>query len=100
MNALANKFDGESFEILTISTYSNRKITSKHVTSYLKGEEATFKILFNGSRVQRLFKGRGTPNTFITDHLGNIRFEHQGFSKGLEKTFELQIAALLEEIER
>jgi len=62
----------------------------------MMGKQATYPILLNGLKVQKAFKGRGVPNTFIIDQQGKVRYKHRGFSDGMKKFIEMEIQSLLE----
>jgi len=63
----------------------------------LGGEEPLFPVLINGWKIYKAYKGRGTPNTFIIDKSGKIRFYHKNFFEGNEKQMKREIEFLLAE---
>ncbi len=96
MQILTEKIDTSTVAIIAISTIGSKRSTESYLNSALMNKEAAFPVLMNGRRVQKLFKGRGVPNTFILDQQGNIRYRHRGFSEGMKKYIEMEINSLLE----
>ena len=96
MQTLNQKIDHEKIAILAVSTIGSKKSTESYLKGALMNNEATFPVLMNGMKIQRAFKGRGTPNTFILDQQGQVRYRHRGFSDGMKKFIELEINSLLE----
>jgi peroxiredoxin len=95
LQTLIQKIDTSKVAIVAISTIGSKKATENFLTSALMGNAASFPVLMNGAKIQRAFKGRGTPNTFIIDQQGKVRYRHRGFSEGMKKYIELEINSLL-----
>jgi hypothetical protein len=95
---MKEKIKNDSFAIVAISLLNTLQSADNYMKTTFKGEDAPFPVLYKGRRVQREYKGRGTPNTFILDSSGYVRFKHFSFSKGLGETFELEVTHLLDEM--
>ncbi len=54
-------------------------------------------MLIKGWKVFKEYKGRGTPNTFVIDRKGNVRFIHREFNPGMEKILKRESEMLLKE---
>ena len=91
------EFAEKGLQVLSIGFVSNKKIIQKTIAAGLRGEEALFKVLPDGWRVYKAFKGRGVPNTFLIDRKGNIRYFHHAFKWRMVPTFRMEIEALLAE---
>lgn len=98
MVELRNKFSKDELTIIAVSTLNSKKLTENYLKGALGGKEATFPTLFAGRRVQKAFKGRGVPNTFIVDKQGMVRYRHRGFNVGLKKFIELEIKSLMDAV--
>ena len=96
MQVLSQKYDREQLAILAISVIGSKKSTEAYLKSALMNKEAAFPVLMNGKMVQKSFKGRGVPNTFILDQQGKVRYRHRGFNDGMKKYIDLEINSLLE----
>jgi len=95
LQTLAQKYNRDQLALLAISVIGSKKATEAYLKGALMNQEAAFPVLMNGKMVQKSFKGRGVPNTFILDQQGNVRYRHRGFSDGLKKYLELEINSLL-----
>ena len=95
---MKEKIKDDNFAIVAISLLNTLQSADSYMKTTFRGEDAPFPVLYKGSKVQRTFKGRGTPNTFILDNNGYVRFKHFGYSKGLGETFELEVKHLLDEM--
>jgi hypothetical protein len=96
LQTLPEKYNTDQLAILAVSVIGSKKSTESYINGALRNKEATFPVLMNGRRVQKTFKGRGVPNTFILDQQGNVRYRHRGFSDGMKKYIEMEINSLLE----
>ena len=83
--------------ILSIGNLSSGKGVERYVKQGLKGKDPAFHVLLKGWKVYKQYKGKGTPNTYIIDKKGNVRFIHRAFNPGMEKLFVREIEALLKE---
>ena len=97
MVKLKEKAEYSDVAFVAISLLGSKDMAESFIKSTLRNTEAPFPVLYKGRKTQRAFGGRGTPNTFIMDRQGQLRFKHIGFTKGLGKTFELELKFLLEE---
>lgn len=97
LQTLTETYDSTKIAILAISTIGSKKMSQGYVLSALMGKQATFPILLNGNQIQKAFRGRGVPNTFIIDRQGRVRYKHLGFSDAMKKFIELEIQSLLDE---
>jgi len=96
LQTLPQKYDSSQVAILAISVIGSKKSTESYLNSALMNRAAAYPVLMNGRRIQKTFKGRGVPNTFILDQQGNVRYRHRGFSDGMKKYIEMEINSLLE----
>ena len=95
MASLQDKFDSEKLAIVTISLTNNKRTSESYFNNALKGQKVSFPALLGNIAIQKSFKGNGTPNTFILDRQGQVRYKHRGFSKHLGKYIEMEIQSLL-----
>ena len=95
---MKDKIENDSFAIVAISLLNTLESADSYMKTTFKGKDAPFPVLYKGGKVQQEFKGRGTPNTFILDSSGYVRFKHLGYSIGLVETFELEVKHLLDEM--
>jgi len=79
------------------SLVADKAVRKYVVEQSLRGEEPLFHVLKGGWKVYRAYGGKGTPNTFIIDRKGNVRFIHRAFNPGMEKNMKREIEALLAE---
>ncbi len=95
MQVLSKQYTREQLAILAISIIGSKKSTEAYLKSALMNQEVAYPVLMNGKTVQKSFKGRGVPNTFILDQKGKVRYRHRGFSDGMKKYLEMEIHSLL-----
>jgi len=91
------EYGNEGLIVLSIGFVSNPKLVKKTMDEGLKMEESLFPVLLDGWKVYKDYKGKGTPNTYIIDRDGNIRFIHRNFNWSMAKTLELEIEFLIKE---
>jgi hypothetical protein len=91
-------YGDKGFIALSIGNLYTVKSAEKYVVQQaLRGETPVFPVLLKGWQIYKQYGGKGTPNTFIVDRNGRVRFIHRDFQSGLEKLMEREIKALLEE---
>jgi len=94
---LIETYDSTKVAILSISTIGSKRQSESYLRAAMMGKQPGFLTLMNGHQVQKAFKGRGVPNTFIIDRQGIVRYKHRGFSDGMKKFIEMEIQSLLDE---
>ena len=98
MQTFQKSYGNDKFAVLSIGNLSTKKAVENYVRDQgLRGEDPVFIVLMKGWKVYKAFGGRGTPNTFIIDKKGRVRFIHRAFNPGMEKIMKREIEALLAE---
>lgn len=71
---------------------------SAAAVDWLKATPVSFPILFDvDSKVSKLYRVEGMPNTVILDRKGNVRYVHRSYHAGVENEYLDQIRALMRE---
>ncbi len=96
MHTIQKELNSEKFTVLIITTYVNKNdVVKKTINKRLNGQEINFPVLIGGEHIQKLFKEKVTPSTFIIDKQGFIKYKHINFEEGLCKYFRIEIQSLL-----
>ena len=95
MQRLQDRLSNDNFTVIYISTENSRSKTENFMKKYLNNKKPSFPVLLGGNKIKKQLKGKGSPNTFIIDSQGIVRYMHVGFEKGLEKYIETEVKILL-----
>lgn len=83
--------------VFSIGNLKKPKAAEDFVKQGMNNADPNFHVFPGGWDVFRLYKGKGTPNTYIIDKKGMVRFIHRAFQPGNEKILKREIQALLAE---
>ena len=90
------KYKPMGFTMLGVNVEPNSKAAEEWLGKLAK--PVSFPIAFDtDSKVSKLYKVAGMPNTVIVDRKGNVRVMHRGYKAGDENIYLTQIRTLLKE---
>jgi peroxiredoxin len=95
VEALYQKLKNENVAFLGINLESNPQSTKK----FAAAQNMQYKILIDDQKTSGEYGVRGIPAFFILDAQGMIRQSYQGYSAGLEETWEKEIRELTVKIQ-
>jgi thiol-disulfide isomerase/thioredoxin len=88
------KYKPMGFTMLGVNVEPNSKAAEEWLGKLAK--PVSFPIAFDtDSKVSKLYKVAGMPNTVIVDRKGNVRVMHRGYKAGDENIYLTQIRTLL-----
>jgi peroxiredoxin len=90
LQKLYEKYKGEGFEILAVSTDDD----ASKIRSFVAKNKLTFLIL-NDPALREKLGIEGIPANLFIDRQGRIRYRKTGFEEGDEREFEVVIKELL-----
>ena len=90
------KYKPMGFTMLGVNVEPNSKAAEEWLAKLPK--PVSFPVAFDtDSKVSKLYKVAGMPNTVFVDRKGNIRVMHRGYKAGDENIYLTQIRTLLKE---
>ena len=94
LDALHEELHADGLEVVAINLDEN----TKDALAFLAGRSPTMNVLFDpqGHSAED-FKVEGMPSSFLIDRLGNVRFQHMGFTAQTKSDFRREIGILLKE---
>lgn len=94
LEKLHNKYSGLGFTVMGVNVEEN----NTEAKGIVKKDKLTFPVLFDTqNKVSQLYKVSAMPSTVIVDRDGNMRYLHQGYKPGDEKTYNTWVKKLIKE---
>lgn len=94
LEKLHNKYAGLGFSVMGVNVEEN----NTEAKGIVKKEKLTFPVLFDTeNKVSQLYQVSAMPSTVIIDRDGKIRYIHQGYKPGDEKTYYSWVKRLIKE---
>ena len=94
LDKLHKKYQRLGFKVLGVNVEKDPTAANK----LLKKNPVIFPILYDTeNKVSKLYAVKGMPTTVIIDRDGKMRFLHEAYKPGYEKTYEKQIKKLIRE---
>lgn len=87
-------YRGRGVEVIAVNVGDRQK----DVSAFLAAHPHQMLVVFDPrGESPRAFKVRGMPTSFVIDRLGDIRYMHQGYSRGIDAAYRRELDALLAE---
>jgi peroxiredoxin len=94
LDQISHQYHGKGVTLVGI----NVEHDSAAAVDWLKETPVSFPILLDvDSKVSKLYRVEGMPNTVILDRKGNVRYVHRSYHAGVENEYIDQIRALMRE---
>ncbi len=88
-------------QIKVVAISADRARTKNKAKAYIKGKKYEMISLFDvNGEVQKLYKIKNIPRTFIIDQDRNIIYDHEGYKSGDENHLEEEILKLIKTNEK